>query len=178
MSFTEENQVKLFEIKSRFFREILHPKLIVKAIRDLGFKSDLGQIVNKSIDYSEFSLEKAMEHYVTTTLAIKLNISKAQDAESLADILCNLLGQQINFLNKLANYSVENYNYKSSELKESDAFDAYQIGKYITLKGLQESEIKPYICAQVNLVPLGDLDVLSQSSLRAKKIIENGRTFQ
>lgn len=171
----EIDKEKLFEIKSRFFREIPHPKLISKAIRDLGRDINTTErFKDLSWNYSTLSLKEMLIVYIDDVLAFKRLINATKSTTELSSFLASLFDFHNSFITQLAEYAAPDLNLKEFDIKVSIAFDAYQILKHLELNQLQESQIKPYICEQVKLIPTDELDILSISCLRAKKIIENG----
>jgi len=167
----ESFEDELFSIKSKFLRDIPHPKLIAKALEQVkGLKPELLKETLAPISLNDFELNQALKNYSEKILEIKLKISQAISLELLYSALSELYEWQMRLILKLTTYIPELENYHDGEIKVSEAIDAYIISRFIELNGLGENEIKTYICTTIsNKLPV-DFDVLTLACLRSRKI--------
>jgi len=173
----ESFEDELFSIKSKFLREIPHPKLIFKALEQVrGLKPDILNVTIAPINLNDIELNQALKNYSKKILDIKLKISQAMSPELLNIALSELYEWQIGLILKLTKYVPEFENYHDNEIKLSEAIDAYVISRFIELNGLGENEIKTYICTTIsNKLPV-DFDVLTLACLRSRKISAHARS--
>lgn len=177
---TEDLRYELFDIKQKFLREIPHPKLIRKQIWQIRVKGKLGE--KEELPYSEIilnkeeksrGLEEFLDGYIKAVLMLKHQVSQATDYSSLETVLISLFSGEIKMLKKLQTYLEVSNEYPDGDIKMSAPMDQYQILKRIRELKLNENEIKPYLCKQIE-ADSNEFDVLTRSCLQANKILMHG----
>lgn len=164
---------QLFEIKQKFLREIPHPKLIVKQLKFLNVETpDLSEG-----SYAEpEQLAENLNTYISNLMQLKLSISNAASGLDLGSNLVQLHALQSQLIAKLSSYCPESYElFEEDGIKQSDPFDVYSYIKELGTQGLQENEIKDYLCKQFELADPAQFTELAKGVVRARKIIAHGR---
>ena len=163
MELTKEQE---FEIKQKFLRTIPHPKLILKQI--LRLNKDF--VADKKSDQNFQDLSVYLEGYENYLLKLKLEISNAPDQKVLSTSLEKLYELQQRLISKLSTYFPDTLEQKLDAVKMSEPFDTYEIVKLLKAESMNESEIKNYLCKELENTESDNLSVLTKSVLRAKKI--------
>ena len=161
---------ELFEIKQKFLRVIPHPTLIAKQLKKLGQPIELLKI-------QEFNLKElklTLDSYTTDLLNLRLAIANAQNSDFLVQELIKVYYLHWELLFTLAHYCPEDGSINSVDVKLSDAFDTYDLSKFIVTQGIQETEIKEYLCKDLMINAPFNCSPLLLAVLRAKKIVNNG----
>lgn len=167
----------LFEIKQKFLREIPHPKLILKQIRILERKGEISPAFdeNNQLDAvnREFELVAFLEKHIQKELQLKYEVSRSETYLQLRNTLVELYQNQYQLFKKLQSYLPQKETYLDEDVKMSDPFDVYEILKSIKRLDLKESEIKAYICVELDTETKNFTTVIT-TILRANKIIAHG----
>ena len=167
---TEET---LFEIKQKFLREIPHPKLIQKQIDRLKEFEKEGMRADVHLSQGELKLIPFLENYIAVILTLKLGISNAVDGSALLSSLINLNSVQLALIAKLASCMPEEAEFEGEKIKQSNPIDAYKLLKELTDNGVDDKDLKDYLCTQLEKGPEGYTE-LTKSVIQAKKIEEHG----
>jgi hypothetical protein len=166
---------RLFEIKSRFLRDVPHPKLIRKGMQQARtLAGDLLTDFENTEDLQNTDLSTFLTATVEKILKLKLAISQSTTPSELYQGLKGLYQRQWALLQALASYLPARADYPDEDLRISDPVDGYLVWRFINTSGLSEDEIKPYICKSLeNEEARGGRDVLITACLRSRKIISN-----
>jgi len=171
---------ELFSIKSKFLREIPHPKLILKAIdqtkkliSDFNSTRESEHLIQLPDKVFENNLKNSLMQHSDFLLQLKLKISQAQLPGELYIALNELYFIHSSMIKQLSTYLPELESYPDSAIKISDSFDSYALSRFIETAQLNENEIKAYICNSILNKPALNFDMLTIACLRSKKIIEH-----
>lgn len=172
---TEEQEVYLFKIKSKFFREIPHPKIILKYIDDLKLR--LGS--NDQNQEREFflptqSLVQLLQFHHNETFKIKNEIASANSFEELLGALQKLLTIHEYVLKFMKSFLPEGLEFNDEKIKQTIPFDSYQLIKFISDNRIDENKITEYICKDLEGKNPDTYSLLTLACLQSRKIYKDG----
>lgn len=172
---TEDQELELFAIKSKFFRDIPHPKLILKALNQVEKMVNYPPLVSDEV-LPINSLEERLQHHSDRSYALKSAISRADRPETLYVCLQALYTLHQNLVDTLASFVPEGVTLPETTIKQSDPLDSYKVLAFLKEAGLAEDQIKGYICAEMNKGLDEPLSLITRVCIQAVKINSNGRS--
>ncbi|MBI3133065.1 MAG: hypothetical protein HYZ14_00175 [Bacteroidetes bacterium] len=173
---TEDQELELFTIKSKFFREIPHPKLILKAIGQVEKMVQAVPVIPALPDFSKADLTTLLQAHSDAVYALKSAISKAEKPAGLYLSLNELYQWHVMLITRLSSYLPEGIELPDQDIRQSDAVDSYRILQYIKSAGLSENQIKTYICAEIEAKEPKEFSPLTRVCLQSRKIHSNVRS--
>lgn len=163
---------ELFELKSKFLRDIPHPKLIFKAIKSIDRDAALPAYGDLNV---EGDLSQVLERYSKVVLELKFRITQSKSSEELLAALNELLYEQMYLILGLSAYVPDDILPKFADVKQSGAIDYYLVKKWQSTLENADNKIKDYLCTQFNAHKNGEeVKALLVPFVRAKKIVQNG----
>lgn len=176
---TEDEELELFTIKTKFFREIPHPKLILKAINQVEKLMNQPPMYDDHlIDFGQSDLVSVLKAHSEKIVALKTAIAHAEKAEEVFLALNELYHWQWSLILRMTLYLPEHANYPDAEIKQSDPIDSYTVLTFIKTKGLAENQIKAYICNELETTKPDQFSILTKCCLQCRKIVANGGANQ
>lgn len=170
----DEEELELFTIKSGFFQEIPHPRLIAKAIQRAEVHCGIQAVPDlEHYSLNEHSLEQTLQQYLQLQNALRLDIAQSSGFSGLYINLVRLERLQTSLVEKLASYASPDWLVTFTEIKQSSPIQVYQLLQFIREHQLAENQIMDYLC---QLVASGGKDILLLSCLQCLKIVLHGRT--
>lgn len=171
---TEDEELELFTIKTKFFREIPHPKLILKAINQVEKLISIPPMLkNAEINFDRSNLADVLKSHSEKIYALKTSIAHAANPSDLFLALNELYEWQQALVIRLNQYLPVEANYDFPEIKQSDPIDSYAVLTFITQHALAENQIKTYICNEVEAKNPKEFSILTRVCLQCRKIVAN-----
>lgn len=171
----DDIELKLFSIKSKFFKEIPHPKLILKAITEVeSFCVVPPMYANHVIDFGKTDLEFVLKSHSAETIAVKTKLAHAVSAEELCMALHELYRWHWSLILRLIQYLPQRELAVSDSIKQSNPIDSYQLYKFIQDNKLSEAVLKTYICNEIEDEDEARFSILTRVCLQALKIVRHG----
>lgn len=171
----EQEQEFLFSIKSRFFREVPHPKLILKALHELG-NVMVQKPVLPEITLPSVSLIDVLDEHATKILDLKKSISLATDASTLWQAVCATYQVHCTLIEVLANQVDVNNTGGFPAILQSEPLDSYEILTFLKTQTIPENQIKTYICNELKTISPEAFSILTRKCVQAAKIRSNVRS--
>lgn len=175
----EDQELELFTIKTKFFREIPHPKLILKAINQVEKLMNHTPLYdNFANDFGEIDLAAALKSHAEKIVALKTAIAHADEPEPLFLALNELYEWHWSLILRMTLYLPVMADYPDAEIKQSDPIDSYTVLTFIKAIGLSENQIKTYICNELETTKPDQFSILAKCCLQCRKIVANGGANQ
>jgi hypothetical protein len=172
---TEDQELELFTIKTKFFREIPHPKLILKAINQVEKLMNQTPMFDElEINYGQKDLSEILKSHSEKIIALKTVIAHAEKPEEVFLALNELYQWHWSMIRRLALYLPEHTTFSDEEIKQSDPIDSYSIYTFIKAAGLSENQIKTYICNELETTKPNQFSILTKCCLQCRKIVAHG----
>ncbi len=176
---TEDEELELFTIKTKFFREIPHPKLILKAINQVEkLMNHTPMYDNRAIDFGQKDLSDVLKLHSEKAVALKTALGHAEKPEEVFLALNELYHWQRSLILRLIQYLPEQVPLSDEEIKQSDPIDSYDILTFIKANELAENQIKTYICNELETTKPDQFSILTKRCLQSRKIVANGGANQ
>lgn len=176
---TEDQELELFTIKTKFFREIPHPKLILKAINQVEKLMNHAPLYDdRANDFGDANLTVVLKSHTEKIIAFKTAIAHADEPEALFLALNELYEWHWSLILRMTLYLPELASYPDGEIKQSDPIDSYSVLAFIMAKGLTENQIKAYICKELETTEPDQFSILTKCCLQSRKIVANGGANQ
>ncbi len=171
---TDDKAAFIFRIKSKFFQDIPHPKIILKYIEQLNQKCEnKTPFIESVIDFGGADLGYILRNYSKEILELRSELAKETDTCIMKIILEKIHAVHWSVILKLINYLPKLESYPDQHLRQSQAFDAFEMYRFIERAALKDDEIKTYICTEIEKDKPENFSVLSNGCLISRKIILN-----
>jgi hypothetical protein len=176
---TEDQELELFTIKTKFFREIPHPKLILKAINQVEKLLDHTPLFDIGvIDFGQADLTSVLKSHSDKIFALKTAIAHAEKPEELFLALNELYQWHWALILRMSQYLPEQTVFSDEGIKQSDPVDSYAVLTFIKSTGLPENQIKTYICNELETTKPDQFSILTKRCIQCRKIVANGGANQ
>lgn len=170
----DDSEEFIFRIKSKFFQEIPHPKIILKYIEQLNQKCHKETAyVTSVIDFGAADLVYVLKNYTIEILQLKSDLAKESDICNIKTILEKIYAIHWSVLMRLVRYLPHLELYPDQHLRQSQPLDAFAIYRFVEKSGLNEDEIKTYICKEIQMEKPENFSLLTNGCLTSRKIISN-----
>ncbi|MBK7128903.1 MAG: hypothetical protein IPM74_02835 [Crocinitomicaceae bacterium] len=171
----EDKELKLFTIKSKFFREIPHPKLILKAIAEVESLCAMPPMYAEHvIDFGNTDLAFVLKSHSEETIVVKTKLAHTVSPEELCLALHDLYCWHWSLILRLIHYLPQKELAVGDSIKQSTAIDSYMLYKFIRDNKLSEAVLKTYICKEIEENDEARFSILTRVCLQALKIVRHG----
>lgn len=176
---TEEQEQDFFAIKTKFFREIPHPKLILKAIGQIekmfGVKSEKD---SSAVSLIDSTASDSLRIHSNQVYEIKTAIAQDEKPEDLLISLNKLYQLQVALVHKLAFYLPDKTEYLMNDIKQSETIDSYALLTELNSLALPEDQIKTYICNEIETKKPVRFSKFTRACIQCKKISANAGSHE
>ncbi|MBL7900005.1 MAG: hypothetical protein JNJ99_15805 [Crocinitomicaceae bacterium] len=170
----DDSEDFVFRIKSKFFQEIPHPKIIQKYIAQLDQKcGNVTPFVESVIDFGSADLAYILKNYTQEIIQLKSHLAKETEVCKMKIILEKIHCLHWSVLLRLLTYLPSLESYPDKHLRQSQALNAFEMYRLIEKSGLKEDEIKTYICNEIQTVNPEIFSAITNGCLTSRKIVLN-----